>query len=67
MPVPNSKPEITAEVGGQKNVEALLKVSRDFRSEQQLYLQGSVSAPPFAATSYRIASHRTPLIAQATP
>ncbi|GFZ43091.1 low-specificity L-threonine aldolase [Saitozyma sp. JCM 24511] len=33
MPVPNSKPEITAEVGGQKNVEALLKVSRDFRSD----------------------------------
>lgn len=33
MPVPHSKPEITAEVGGQHNVERLQRISRDFRSD----------------------------------
>ncbi|ORX34285.1 pyridoxal phosphate-dependent transferase [Kockovaella imperatae] len=33
MPVPMSKPEVTAEVGGQRNVDKLLAISRDFRSD----------------------------------
>lgn len=32
MPVAQSKPEITADVGGQHNVERLMRISRDFRS-----------------------------------
>jgi hypothetical protein len=34
MPVPSVKAEVSAEVGGQRNVEALHRVSRDLRSEQ---------------------------------
>lgn len=33
MPVPQPKMEITAEVGGQANVDKLLRLQRDFRSE----------------------------------
>ena len=33
MPIAQSKSEVTAEVGGQHNVDKLLQVSRDFRSE----------------------------------
>ena len=35
MPVPSAKVDVTVEVGGQRNVDKLLAISRDFRSEQK--------------------------------
>lgn len=50
MPVPHHKAEITAEVGGQKNVEALHRLGRDFRSKPppggKESTQSGADAPP---------------------